>query len=252
MLASLALLSTVSVPAPPPGGEEPARVERVAELEPSSFLPSWVRGSGMPRLLYVVGEPGGEAALMLGSPLGRAPVELASGSGWFLNWADFPAAGLNGTTRVVSWLELTPDAPHSYGTRFQVDEASTVRPIEDHDGPGEHGFVSFAPHGDGFMALWLDGRAAAPEDGDVAVVGDAEFLANRYLGNGSNLEIGVNLVNWLSHDDGLIAISPRPAPDTRLELLPWQQLAIAIFFLILLPLSLLGSGLRIWLKRRKL
>ncbi len=86
----------------------------------------------------------------------------------------------------------------------------------------------------------------------VAVVGDADFLANRYLGNGSNLEIGVNLVNWLSHDDGLIAISPRPAPDTRLELSAPRQLAIAVFFLILLPLSLLGGGLRIWLRRRKL
>jgi len=96
------------------------------------------------------------------------------------------------------------------------------------------------------------------EDGEqnfeqrVAVVGDADFLANRYLGNGSNLEIGTNLVNWLSHDDGLIAISPRPAPDTRLELSTTQQLAIAIFFLLLLPLALLGSGLRIWLRRRKL
>ena len=86
----------------------------------------------------------------------------------------------------------------------------------------------------------------------IAVVGDADFLANQYLGNGSNLEIGVNLVNWLSHDDALISISPRPAPDTRLELSARQQIAIAVFFLVLLPLGLLGSGLRIWLRRRKL
>ncbi len=97
-----------------------------------------------------------------------------------------------------------------------------------------------------------------PDDGEqsveqrVAIVGDADFLANQYLGNGSNLEIGVNLINWLSLDDGLISISPRPAPDTRLELSTTQQLAIAILFLILLPLSLLAGGLRIWLKRRKL
>lgn len=86
----------------------------------------------------------------------------------------------------------------------------------------------------------------------VAIVGDADFLANRYLGNGSNLGIGVNLINWLSLDDGLISISPRPAPDTRLELDKIEQLTIAIFFLIFLPLALLGSGLRIWLRRRKL
>ena len=85
----------------------------------------------------------------------------------------------------------------------------------------------------------------------VAIIGDADFLSNRYLGNGGNLEIGINLVNWLSHDDRLISISPRPAPDTRLELSSQQQLAIAIFFLLVLPLGLLVSGLRIWLKRRK-
>ena len=85
----------------------------------------------------------------------------------------------------------------------------------------------------------------------VVVVGDADFLSNRYLGNGSNLDIGTNLINWLSHDDRLIAISPRPAPDTRLELTATQQLVIGVFFLLLLPLALVGTGLRIWLKRRK-
>ncbi len=85
----------------------------------------------------------------------------------------------------------------------------------------------------------------------VAIIGDADFLSNRYLGNGSNLEIGVNLINWLSHDDRLIAISPRPAPDTRLELSQPEQLAIALIFLLLLPIGLISSGLRIWLKRRK-
>ena len=88
-------------------------------------------------------------------------------------------------------------------------------------------------------------------DQRVAIIGDADFLSNRYLGNGSNLDIGVNLLNWLSHDDQLIAISPRPAPDTRLELSQSEQIAMASFFLILLPLGLLGSGLRIWLGRRK-
>ena len=85
----------------------------------------------------------------------------------------------------------------------------------------------------------------------VAIVGDADFVSNRYLGNGANLDVGLNLMNWLSHDDRLISISPRPAPDTRLELSQMQQVSIALFFLLLMPLGLLGGGLRIWLKRRK-
>ncbi len=84
----------------------------------------------------------------------------------------------------------------------------------------------------------------------IVIVGDADFISNRYLGNGSNLELGLNLLNWLSHDDNLIAISPRAAPDTQLKLSQMQQIIIGFNFLLLLPLSLFGSGLTIWLKRR--
>ena len=47
-----------------------------------------------------------------------------------------------------------------------------------------------------------------------------------------------------------IGITPRAAPDTRLELSQVQQIIIGISFLLLLPLALFGSGLTIWLKRR--
>jgi ABC-type uncharacterized transport system involved in gliding motility auxiliary subunit len=99
-------------------------------------------------------------------------------------------------------------------------------------------------------------RSLQKEDGKlltqrVVVTGDADFLSNQYLGNGSNLPLGLNMLNWLSHDDNLIAITPRKAIDSQLELTPTQQLSIATFFLFLLPALLLGSGIRIWLVRRK-
>ena len=85
----------------------------------------------------------------------------------------------------------------------------------------------------------------------IAIIGDADFISNQYLGNGANLDIGVNLVNWLSHDDNLISISPRPAPDTQLTLSQNEQIVISFGFLLLLPALLFGCGLRIWLVRRK-
>ncbi len=99
-------------------------------------------------------------------------------------------------------------------------------------------------------------RSLQEEDGElhtqrVVVVGDADFLSNQYLGNGSNLALGLNMINWLSHDDNLIAISPRSAIDTRLDLSENYPIFIAVFFLLVLPLLLLGSGIRIWQVRRK-
>ncbi len=95
----------------------------------------------------------------------------------------------------------------------------------------------------------------APAEGRqqrVAILGDSDFLANGFLGNGANLELAANIFNWLSRDDALIAISPKTAPDTRLELGDTSTIVIGLGFLIVLPLLLMGSGIAIWLKRRRL
>jgi ABC-type uncharacterized transport system involved in gliding motility auxiliary subunit len=85
----------------------------------------------------------------------------------------------------------------------------------------------------------------------VIVVGDGDFLSNAYLGNGGNPDLGLNMVNWLSNDDDFIAIQAKAAPDQTLTLSATAQTVIAAGFLIALPLGLLGSGLFIWLRRRK-
>ncbi|GAB6067502.1 Gldg family protein [Methylothermus subterraneus] len=85
----------------------------------------------------------------------------------------------------------------------------------------------------------------------VVVVGDGDFLANAYLGNGSNLDLGLNLVQWLTHNDQLISIPARAAPDTQLELSPTALALIGSGFLLFLPLSLFACGLFIWWRRRR-
>jgi ABC-type uncharacterized transport system involved in gliding motility auxiliary subunit len=85
----------------------------------------------------------------------------------------------------------------------------------------------------------------------VVVMGDGDFVSNTYLGNGDNLNLGLNIVNWLSHDDKLIAIRAITAPDTELNLSFTASVLIGFGFLFALPLALLIAGLTIWLKRRK-
>ncbi len=85
----------------------------------------------------------------------------------------------------------------------------------------------------------------------VAVIGDGDFLANSFLGNGANQDLGSRLLNWLSNDDSMIKIPPRAAPDTKLEITPMLSLMIGAGFLLIIPGLLLGSGFAIWWKRRK-
>ncbi len=84
----------------------------------------------------------------------------------------------------------------------------------------------------------------------IVVIGDGDFLANQFIGNGANAELGYNIANWLSHDDALIAINAKAAPDTELNLTDNEKLVLAVGFLIVLPLIFLLLGFRIWLTRK--
>lgn len=85
----------------------------------------------------------------------------------------------------------------------------------------------------------------------VVVTGDGDFLSNAYLNNGGNLMLGLNILNWLSHDDSFININTESAPDRTLTLSHMQQAVISLGFLFVLPLLLIACGLLIWTRRRR-
>ena len=85
----------------------------------------------------------------------------------------------------------------------------------------------------------------------IAIIGDGDFLSNTYIGNGSNLELGIGLMNWLAGDDNLIIIPVKTTIDNQLELTQMQSLFIGLGFLIILPVFLLSIGFWLWWYRRK-
>jgi len=85
----------------------------------------------------------------------------------------------------------------------------------------------------------------------LLVIGDGDFLSNSYLENGANLEAGLKFINWLSASDPLLSLPARLAPDAVLTLSSPVQLAMALLFLGLLPLALLGTGIWIWWWRKR-
>lgn len=85
----------------------------------------------------------------------------------------------------------------------------------------------------------------------VVVMGDGDFISNAYLGNAGNLDMGMNIVNWLSSDDQLLSIPTKTALDTALDLSEGQSMVIGLTFLVFMPLGFVGAGVVIWFKRRK-
>lgn len=85
----------------------------------------------------------------------------------------------------------------------------------------------------------------------VVVTGDGDFLSNTYLNNGGNLLLGLNILNWLAHENNFININPESAPDRTLTLSKSAESLISLGFLFLIPIGLFAAGIIIWARRRR-
>jgi len=84
----------------------------------------------------------------------------------------------------------------------------------------------------------------------MVVIGDSDFLSDTYIGAGANLNLGLNIFNWLIGDDDFISVEVKPAADTKLALNETQLVFIGFGFLLIIPLILLIVGFRIWYVRK--
>jgi len=96
-----------------------------------------------------------------------------------------------------------------------------------------------------------DSRQAAPTMQRAVVIADGDFLSNGFLGLGGNLQLGVNIINWLSADDQFVTIPARTVPDATLQLSPTASVLIVAGFLVVVPVLLLGTGVAVWYRRRR-
>lgn len=92
------------------------------------------------------------------------PVEVVSGSNWFVNWADFPSVSpIDESLWAAHWLQKKPGGTYAYDVNMSLstDAGKTWSlPFSPHsDGtPTEHGFATLYPDKGGVGAIWLDGR----------------------------------------------------------------------------------------------
>ena len=93
------------------------------------------------------------------------------------------------------------------------------------------------------------GPSAPPQR--VAVIGDADFGASRYLGNGANAALVEALMTWLAGDDAALEFVTAPAPDAELAIGTRGIVALSATWLVAVPLALLLGALVVALRRRR-
>jgi len=102
------------------------------------------------------------------------PSTVASGPGFFANWADFPGVGQAPDGSLTAhWLAKTGDDTYAYGIYLarSADGGATwskTGMLHDDKVPAEHGFVSWLPEPAGLRAFWLDGRET-PKKGPMTL-----------------------------------------------------------------------------------
>jgi len=86
--------------------------------------------------------------------------------------------------------------------------------------------------------------------GRFVVVGSSDWVANRFIGFNGNSDLALNSVNWLSSDEDLISIHPKP-PDNRSITMTRAQLnRVRLSSQFGFPLVAIILGVGVWWKRR--
>lgn len=86
--------------------------------------------------------------------------------------------------------------------------------------------------------------------GRFVVVGSSTWAANRFIGFNGNDDLASNAVNWLSSDEDLISIRPKPQDDRRITMTGRQLTWVRAVSQFALPFAVFIVGITVWWKRR--
>lgn len=86
--------------------------------------------------------------------------------------------------------------------------------------------------------------------GRFVVVGSSSWAANSFISFNGNSDLALNAMNWLSSDEDLISIRPKPPEDRKVNMTRSQFNWVRLSSQFLLPGALLLAGLSVWWRRR--
>jgi ABC-type uncharacterized transport system involved in gliding motility auxiliary subunit len=231
---------------------------------------TWLEGEAKKIISFIA--RGGNVLLLLDAEPLRGMQPLVETLGLVLaegKVIDPAAAEMNAD---INWSLASAYGPHQATQDFNLQTVFPfARPIavEGHDDWQSTPLIEVAPRGwvktGGGDANTFDtkrdikgpviigmalSRSANDKPQRVVVIGGGDFLANAYVGNGGNIDLGLNLINWLAQEDNRISVQPRATIDSQLLLSRNAQILMLLVFLIGAPLACFAMGARVWWKRR--
>ncbi len=193
--------------------------------------------------------------ILPGTVIDTASQALAADSPDFVLLDRFPA---HPVTQTLTSPVLLPQAKALAVTRLagQVVEPLLQTPQTSWTETGQlSGAIEFDDNTDEVAGPLLLGvtieRTLAQGTQRFAVIGDADFAASQFVGNGSNQSFMESLALWLTGDADALAFVSQRAPDSELSLSNRSIVLLSTVYLAALPLFFcLIAGVVRWRRRR--
>lgn len=138
------------------------------------------------------------------------------------------------TDPVSTGLEVVPLALSGSGSWAESDLVNL-----------EKGQATFDSASDlaGPICLAAAAQQAGEKGGRLVAVGDSDFITDAYVTLSGNLNLALNMVRWLVHDDRFVALPPRQLEFKPLFLTTPQRTKMLFAVLGFLPFLFLAAGL---------
>jgi ABC-type uncharacterized transport system involved in gliding motility auxiliary subunit len=127
-----------------------------------------------------------------------------------------------------------------------IQGGQAVRGEDDSSGPVSIAMIASKKYQDGQPS------ATGADESKIVVFGDSDFADNSAFRVSGNGDLLLNVVNFLAEEEDLIAIRPKASLGDQLFLTEAQGRLIFLISVVLLPLSVLGFGVSVFVNRRKL
>ena len=141
----------------------------------------------------------------------------------------------------VSAESLCETSPDSFGV---ADFDPKVREVRYRAGKDTKGPLSVA------VAGTIAGEGEKKTEGRFVAVGTSMLAVNTYLPFEGNRDLFMNMVSWLSAEEDLISIRPKPPESQRLNMTAQQMRRVLYLGVFGLPILIIALGTSVWWRRR--